>query len=205
MNASTHTTTRCAWASRGPADYLQYHDEEWSVPIHNDRQHFELLTLEGAQAGLSWLTVLRRRSGYRQAWARFDVAKIAAFDKATRERLYRDMRIIRNRLKIDATVNNAQCFLEVQAAFGSFDQYIWGFVDGQPLINHWQHAQEVPAHTPLSDQVSKDLQQRGFRFIGSTIIYAYLQAAGLVNDHTVDCFRHQALVHAARALEDASA
>ena len=185
--------TRCAWANNLPADYTQYHDEEWCVPVHDDRRHFELLTLEIAQAGLNWLTVLRRRSGYRQAWARFDVAKIAAFDEATCERLSKDIRIIRNARKVHATVNNAQRFLTLQAMFGSFDQYIWQFVEGRPIINYWEHAQEIPATTTLSDQISRDLKQRGFQLIGSTVIYAYLQAAGLVNDHTVACFRHQAL------------
>ena len=186
--------TRCAWASQGPEEYIQYHDKEWGVPIHQDAQHFELLTLEAAQAGLSWLTVLRKRAGYRQAWARYDVAKIASFDKAKRNQLYRDVRIVRNQLKVDATISNAQYFLDVQAAFGSFDAYIWRFVDGQPIINRWQHPHEVPTNTPLSDKISKDLQQRGFRFVGTTITYAYLQAAGLVNDHTTDCFlRHHTL------------
>ncbi|MEL6412811.1 MAG: DNA-3-methyladenine glycosylase I [Bacteroidota bacterium] len=184
---------RCAWTHQMPAYYIQYHDEEWGVPIHDDQQHFELLTLEGAQAGLSWQTVLKKRHGYRQAWAHYDIAQIAAFDQSTREQLYRDERIVRNRLKIDATIRNAQHFLKIQAIWGSFDSYIWRFVDGKPLINHWKHIQEVPTSTPLSDQISQDLRKRGFRFVGSTIIYAYLQAAGLVNDHTTDCFRHQAL------------
>ena len=182
---------RCAWISGAPADYVRYHDEEWGVPVHNDTLHFELLTLEGAQAGLSWLTVLRKRAGYRQAFAHFDVAKIATFDPTTCQQLYSDAQIIRNQLKIQATVHNARCFLEIQASFGSFDQYIWHFVAGQPKLNHWQHSQEVPANTQLSDQISKDLKKKGFKFLGSTIVYAYMQAAGLVNDHTVACFRHQ--------------
>lgn len=184
---------RCDWV-KPPAFYVQYHDEEWGVPVHDDQLHFELLTLESAQAGLSWLTVLSKRGGYRQAFAGFDVAQIAAFDKAKREALYQDPGIIRNRNKIQATVNNAQQFLKIQADLGSFDRYIWDFVDGQPIINHWHSYQEVPGHTKLSDQISKDLKQRGFRFIGSTIIYAYLQAAGLVNDHVVGCFRYKALI-----------
>ncbi len=182
---------RCAWAQRASEDYIRYHDEEWGVPVHNDKTHFEFLTLEGAQAGLSWLTVLRKRAGYHQAFAKFDVEKIAAFTPQTYQLLYNDDRIIRNRLKIKATINNAQCFLDIQATFGSFDQYIWRFVDGKPRINHWKNPQEVPANTPLSDQISKDLRKRGFQFIGSTIIYAYMQAVGIVNDHTVDCFRYQ--------------
>ncbi|MEM9417092.1 MAG: DNA-3-methyladenine glycosylase I [Bacteroidota bacterium] len=191
----SNTVHRCAWTKRAPEDYIRYHDEEWGVPVHDDTVHFELLTLEGAQAGLSWLTVLRKRAGYRQAFGQFDVEKIAAFDTTTCQQLYSDVRIIRNRLKIQATVNNAQCFLEIQAAFGSFDQYIWNFVDGQPQINHWKHPQEVPTHTQLSDQLSKNLKKQGFKFVGSKIVYAYMQAAGLVNDHTVDCFRHQELSH----------
>ncbi|MEL6606833.1 MAG: DNA-3-methyladenine glycosylase I [Bacteroidota bacterium] len=187
-----HTVTRCAWAQGAPEDYMHYHDEEWGVPVHDDKTHFEFLTLEGAQAGLSWLTVLRKRKGYRQAFAQFDIEKIAAFTPQTCQRLYSDTRIVRNRLKIQATVRNAQCFLEIQAACGSFDQYIWSFTDGQPRVNQWRHSREVPANTPLSDQISKDLKRRGFQFIGSTIIYAYMQAVGLVNDHTVNCFRHQA-------------
>lgn len=184
------TVTRCSWAQGAPEDYIQYHDEEWGVPVHDDRKHFEFLTLEGAQAGLSWLTVLRKRTGYQQAFSQFDVEKIAAYTPQEYQQLYNDTHIIRNRLKIQATVHNAQRFLEVQATFGSFDQYIWDFVDGQPQVNHWKHAQEVPANTSLSDQISKDLKKRGFKFIGSTIMYAYMQAVGLVNDHTVDCFRH---------------
>ncbi|XWN35141.1 MAG: DNA-3-methyladenine glycosylase I [Roseivirga sp.] len=184
---------RCAWANVAHQDYVQYHDKEWGVPVHDDTLHFELLTLEGAQAGLSWLTILRKRSGYRQAFAQFDAAKVAAFEPLQIQELCADASIVRNRLKIEATVRNAQSFLAIQAAFGSFDQYIWRFVGGKPLLNHWQHAEEVPAHTPLSDQISKDLKKRGFKFVGSTIIYAYLQSAGLVNDHTVDCFRYRAL------------
>ncbi len=184
---------RCTWVDKGQADYIQYHDEEWGLPICDDKKHFELLTLEGAQAGLSWLTVLRKRSGYRQSFAAFSVEEVAAFSKARCEQLCEDVSIVRNRLKVYATVNNAQRFLEIQASFGSFNQYIWGFVAGQPIVNNWKCSQVVPAHTPLSDQISKDLQQRGFKFVGTKIIYAYLQAAGLVNDHTVDCFRHQEL------------
>lgn len=182
------TVDRCVWAQGAPEDYTRYHDEEWGVPVHDDKTHFEFLTLEGAQAGLSWLTVLRKRAGYRQAFAQFDVAKIAAFTPQTYQQLYDDGRIIRNRLKIQATINNAQRFLDIQTAFGSFDQYIWHFVDGQPQNNHWKDPQEVPANTPISDKISKDLKKRGFQFIGSTIIYAYMQAVGLVNDHTTNCF-----------------
>lgn len=191
---SIHPTlnrSRCAWAQGAPDDYVRYHDEEWGVPIHDDKAHFEFLTLEGAQAGLSWLTVLRKREGYRQAFEQFDAKKIAAYTPQACQQLYKDARIIRNQLKIQSTVHNAQRFLEIQATFGSFDKYIWEFVGGQPQINHWKHQEEVPDHTQLSDQISKDLKKKGFKFIGSKIIYAYIQAAGLVNDHSVDCFRHQ--------------
>lgn len=191
MQESSPNKDRCVWANKTFEDYIRYHDEEWGVPIHDDTAHFELLTLEGAQAGLSWLTVLRKREGYRQAFSQFAVEKIAAFDASRCQQLYNDARIIRNQLKIQATVHNARCFLEIQATFGSFDQYIWGFVDGKPKQNYWQHHQEVPDHTPLSDQISKDLKKKGFKFAGNKIIYAYMQAAGLVNDHIADCFRHQ--------------
>lgn len=184
---------RCDWV-KPPAFYIQYHDEEWGVPVRDDRLHFELLTLESAQAGLSWLTVLSKRAGYRQAFARFDVAKVANFDKAKLEALYQDPGIIRSKSKIRATINNAQQFLKIQAELGSFNDYIWNFVEGQSIINHWHSYQEAPGHTKLSDQISKDLKQRGFQFIGSTTIYAYLQAAGLVNDHIVTCFRYRELI-----------
>jgi DNA-3-methyladenine glycosylase I len=154
-------------------------------------QHFEILTLEGAQAGLNWLTVLRRRFGYRKVFARFDVEKVAAFSPEKCLEIRKDIRIIRNQLKIDSTVNNAKCFLEVQAEFGSFDKYIWGFVGGKPLVNQWENHSELPAQTELSGRIADDLKERGFRLVGPTIIYAYLQAAGLVNDHTIDCFRHK--------------
>lgn len=184
---------RCDWAAR-PDFYIQYHDEEWGVPVHDDRLHFELLTLEGAQAGLRWLTVLGKRAGYRQAFAGFDVAKIATFDRARLDALCQDPGIVRSRRKIQATINNAQQFLEIQAESGSFDDYIWNFVDGQPIVNHWHSYQAAPGHTKLSDQITKDLKERRFQFIGSTTIYAYLQAAGLVNDHIVTCFRYRELI-----------
>ena len=183
---------RCDWVK--PLDfYIRYHDEEWGVPVHEDKRHFELLTLEGAQAGLSWQTVLSKRAGYRQAFAGFDVAKIATFDRSKLEALCQDPDIVRNRRKIQATIKNAQQFLKIQAESGSFDAYLWDFVDGHPIVNHWRSHQEVPGHTTLSDQIAKDLKQRGFQFIGSTTVYAYLQAAGLVNDHLVTCFRYRAL------------
>ncbi len=179
--------TRCAWVGERP-HFIRYHDEEWGVPIHNDQRHFEMLLLEGAQAGLTWETILLRREGYRQAFGGFDPLKVARFTGRTKAALLKNAGIIRNRLKIDAAVTNAQSFLAVQADYGSFDRYVWRFVDGHPKVNRWKTTSQVPATTPESDALSKDLKRRGFRFVGSTIIYAYMQAAGLVNDHTVDCF-----------------
>lgn len=167
---------------------IRYHDTEWGRPVHQDHMLFEMLILEGAQAGLSWDTVLRRRDGYRQAFAGFDPVKVARFDRTKKAALLRDTRIIRNRLKIDAAVSNAQAFLAVQNAFGSFDAYLWQFVGGRPIVNRWKHASEIPASTRESDQLSRDLRQRGFRFVGSTIMYAFMQAVGMVNDHTAECF-----------------
>lgn len=181
---------RCGWAGSDPV-YVAYHDQEWGVPLHDDQRLFELLILEGAQAGLSWITVLKRREGYRRAFDNFDPARVATFDGEKQAELLVDAGIIRNRLKIDSAVTNARAFLDVQAAFGSFDAYLWRFVDGHPLQNRRQGA--VPASTPLSDRLSKDLKQRGFRFVGTTICYAYMQAVGMVNDHTVDCFRWKEL------------
>jgi DNA-3-methyladenine glycosylase I len=167
---------------------IRYHDTEWGRPVHHDRRLFEMLLLEGAQAGLSWDTVLRRREGYRQAFANFDPVKIAHFDRRTKAALLRDARIIRNRLKFEAAVTNAQAFLAVQDAVGSFDAYVWSFVGGSPIVNRWRRASEIPATSRESDHLSNDLRQRGFRFVGSTIVYAFMQAVGLVNDHTVECF-----------------
>jgi len=178
---------RCPWAPPDDALYLRYHDEEWGRPVHDDRQLFEMLILEGAQAGLSWSTILHKRAGYRRAFAKFDPRKVARFDARRRGALRRDPRIVRNRLKIDATVSNAHAFLAVQREFGSFERYLWSFVAGKPLLNRPRVGQ-VPARTALSDRLSKDLLKRGFRFVGSTIIYAYLQAVGVVNDHTRGCF-----------------
>ena len=182
---------RCGWAT-GPW-LAPYHDEEWGVPVHDDRRHFELLVLEGAQAGLSWLTVLKRRDGYRQAFADFDPAKVARFTEKKAESLMGDPGIIRHRQKIHATIGNAGHFLAVQEELGSFDDYLWGFVDGQPVVNRWPAIGQVPATSALSDAVSADLRRRGFRFVGSTICYAYLQAAGIVNDHLTTCFRYDEL------------
>jgi len=179
---------RCYWAGNDPV-YIAYHDREWGVALHDDRQLFEFLILEGAQAGLSWITILKRRDGYRRAFAGFDPAKVAAFDQQKQAELLADSGIIRNRLKIASTIGNARAFLKVQAEFGSFDAYLWRFVDGKPLQNSWRSHADIPASTPLSDALSKDLKRRGFRFVGSTICYALMQAVGMVNDHTVDCFR----------------
>ena len=183
---------RCPWATSDPA-YLAYHDEEWGVPLHDDRRIFEMLVLEGAQAGLSWLTILKRRDAYRRAFDRFDPRVVAGYDADRTARLLTDDGIIRNRLKIKSAVKNARAFLDVQAEFGSFDSYIWRFVDGRPVQNAWTRLEEVPARTAASDALSKDLKARGFSFVGSTICYAHMQATGMVNDHVVGCFRHGAV------------
>lgn len=183
--------SRCAWAGDKP-HMIRYHDREWGRPVHNDCKHFEMLLLEGAQAGLTWDTVLRKRSGYRRAFAGFDPKKVARFTTMKRKQLLMDPGIIRNRLKIDAAVTNAQAFLAVQKAFGSFDRYVWAFVGGKPKINRWRWMKQVPATSSESDALSKDLKKRGFRFVGSTIIYAYMQAIGMVDDHTTGCFVKQA-------------
>jgi DNA-3-methyladenine glycosylase I len=183
--------TRCDWAGSDEL-MLAYHDEEWGVPSHDDRHLFEMLTLEGAQAGLSWSTILRKREGYRQAFAGFDPAVVARFERKHVERLLDDPGIVRNRLKVESTVNNARCVLEVQADLGSLDAYLWGFVDGEPVVNSWRTLAEIPAETDLSKAISKDLKRRGFRFIGPTVIYAFMQTVGMVDDHTVDCFRYRA-------------
>lgn len=186
------TRTRCPWGETHPL-YVSYHDAEWGVPQHDDVKLFEMLLLEGAQAGLSWLTVLKKREGYRRAFSQFDPHKIARYDARKIERLLANDQIIRNRLKINAAVTNARAFLAVQAAFGSFDRYIWRFVDGRPIRNAWTTLTQVPARTSESDALSKDLKSRGFTFVGSTICYAHMQATGMVNDHLVDCFRHRAV------------
>jgi DNA-3-methyladenine glycosylase I len=168
---------------------LAHHDEEWGTPSHDDRHLFELLTLEGAQAGLSWSTILNKREGYRRAFAGFDPAVVARFTAKDVERLLADPGIVRNRLKVESTVNNAARVLEVQGADGSLDAYLWGFVDGAPIVNNWRSLSEIPAETELSKAISKDLKKRGFRFVGPTVIYAFMQSVGMVDDHTVDCFR----------------
>ena len=182
---------RCSWP-RSELDIL-YHDREWGVPQHDDRMLFELLTLEGAQAGLSWSTILRKRDAYREAFANFDVARVARFTPARVEKLMLNAGIVRNRLKIESTITNARAFLRVMKAEGSFDEYLWRFVDGKPLDNHREGHGIIPARTAESDALSRDLQKRGFRFVGSTICYAFMQAVGMVNDHTVDCFRYREL------------
>ena len=184
---TSDSKTRCGWVG-GKPHFIAYHDQEWGMPIHDDRKHFEMLLLEGAQAGLTWETILLRRDGYRRAFAEFDPEKVARFTAKKKAVLLKNPGIIRNRLKVDSAVTNAQAFLTVQEEFGSFDRYVWQFVGGKPKVNHWTRMSQVPATSPESDALSKDLKKRGFRFVGSTIIYAYLQAAGLVNDHTIDCF-----------------
>ena len=179
---------RCQWAGTDPL-MVAYHDEEWGAPVHDDRLLFEFLVLEGAQAGLSWSTILSKRENYRQAFEGFDPARVARYSEEQVARLLADPGIVRNRLKIAAAIGNARAFLAVQEEFGSFDAYIWRFVDGRPVRNTWRSMEEIPARTPQSDALSKDLIRRGFKFVGSTICYAHMQATGMVNDHTVDCFR----------------
>ena len=182
---------RCAWASGELS--VRYHDEEWGVPVHDDRTLFEFLILEGAQAGLSWNTILNKRENYRKAFDGFDAKRIARYDRRKVDRLLRDPGIVRNKLKIASTIANAKAFLRVQKEFGSFDRYIWQFVDGRPRVNSPKSMKQVPARTPESDAMSKDLKKRGFNFVGSTIGYAFMQAVGMVNDHIVDCFRYRPL------------
>ena len=183
---------RCPWADPSKPDYLAYHDEEWGVPVHDDRKLFEFIVLESAQAGLSWYTILRKREGYRQAFDAFDPEKISRYDDQKVAELLANPAIVRNRLKVLATINNAHRFLAIQAEFGSFDAYLWRFVGGKTLVNAWHTLAECPATTPESDALSKDLKQRGFKFMGSTVCYAYMQAVGLVKDHLLDCFRYGA-------------
>ena len=185
-------TIRCAWCSPDPL-YRAYHDKEWGVPLHDERTLFELLTLEGAQAGLSWFTILKKREGYRRAFHEFDAERIARYTEADVARLMADAGIVRNRLKIEATISNARATLALREAGDGLDGYFWNFVDGRPIVNAPADLSQVPASTPLSDAISKDLKKRGFRFVGSTIVYAHMQAMGLVNDHTTDCFRYAEL------------
>lgn len=184
-------TRRCAWAAAEPS--IAYHDAEWGVPVHDDRRLFEFLILEGAQAGLSWETILRKREHYRKVFDRFDPVKVAGYNRRKLDSLLGDAGIVRNRLKLESAIGNARAFLAVQEEFTSFDRYLWRFTDGEPLLNRWRRIEDVPATTPQSDALSRDLKSRGFRFVGSTICYAFMQAVGMVNDHTTDCFRHAAL------------
>ena len=193
MNMKNHSQdgkVRCDWCFSDPI-YIKYHDEEWGVPIHDDKKLFEFLVLEGAQAGLSWLTILKRRKGYKQAFANFNVDKVAKFTKRDVERLIKFEGIIRNRLKIESTITNAQAFLDIQEEFGSFDNYSWRFVDGKTIINKRRSIKDIPPTSKESDVFSKDLKQRGFKFVGSTIMYAHMQAVGMVNDHLTSCFRYK--------------
>lgn len=181
---------RCAWAGDSPI-YIAYHDKEWGRPVHDDIRLFEMLVLEGMQAGLNWLTVLKKRENFREAFDGFDPAKVALYDETKIQELLANEGIIRNRLKVNAAVTNAKAFLEVQEKYGSFDQYIWAYVKHTPIKNHWKRMEEMPATTPLSDRISKDLKKMGFKFVGSTIVYAFMQATGMVNDHVTDCFVYQ--------------
>ena len=189
MTPKADAPSRCQWAGGGPL-MLAYHDTEWGVPVHDDRTLFEFLTLEGAQAGLSWETILKKRENYRRAFDNFDAARIARYSERDVERLLADAGIVRNRLKVAATVNNAQRFLEAREEFGSFDEYIWRFVGGRPIKNSFRAVSEMPAKTEESEAMSKELRRRGFKFVGPTICYAFMQAVGMVNDHTIGCFRY---------------
>lgn len=184
---------RCGWASLDNPLYRDYHDREWGVPLHDDRRIFEYLVLEGFQAGLSWATILAKRGNFRKAFDRFDPEKVARYDRAKVRLLMSDSGIVRNELKVRATIQNAKAFLEVQREFGRFDHYVWEFVGNRPMVNRWRRLSEIPARTPESNRMSKDLFSRGFRFVGPTICYAHMQATGMVNDHLVDCFRHEEL------------
>ena len=185
--------SRCDWCGNDPL-YVKYHDEEWGVPVHDDRVHFEMLVLEGAQAGLSWLTVLRKRENYRKAFDNFDVNKVAKYSEKKIEKLLQNPGIIRNRLKVRSAITNAQAFIKIQKEFGSFDKYIWQFVNNKPIINKWKKVSDLPATSKESDALSKDLKKRGFKFVGSTIIYAHMQSIGMVNDHITSCFRYEEVI-----------
>ena len=189
---SAPAPVRCIWCL-GDELYLSYHDEEWGAPLHDDQKLFEFLVLEGAQAGLSWITVLKKRPAYQQAFDNFDFTRVAEYDERKIRNLLHNPGIIRNELKIRSAVRNARAFLRVREEFGAFDKYIWGFVNGWPIQNAWRHNAEIPAQTPLSNKISKDMKRRGFNFVGPTIVYAHMQATGMVNDHTTDCFRYDEL------------
>jgi DNA-3-methyladenine glycosylase I len=190
MTTVINSPTRCPWLDCTKPDYVKYHDEEWGVPVYDDKKMFEFIVLESAQAGLSWYTILKRRAGYKKAFADFDVEKVAQFDETKIEQLMQDSAIIRNRAKIKAAIGNAKAFIAIQQQFGSFCNYLWGYVDNKPIINNRENLADYPATSALSDKISKDLKQRGFAFFGSTICYAHLQACGLVNDHSRQCFLH---------------
>ena len=179
---------RCLWVPLNDLLYVQYHDEEWGIPVHDDNALFEMLVLEGMQAGLSWIIVLRKREGYRKAFDNFNIDKILSYNQTKIEKLVQNPEIIRHRLKINSVIQNAKAFREIQNEYGSFDKFIWSYVDNKPVIGHWKKIQNIPTTTPLSDKISKDLKKRGFKFVGSTIIYSFMQAIGMVNDHTTDCF-----------------
>jgi DNA-3-methyladenine glycosylase I len=191
---------RCPWLDETKQDYVEYHDQEWGVPVLDDRTLFEFLVLESAQAGLSWYTILKRRDGYRRAFANFDVEKVAAFTEVDELRLQQDTGIIRNKLKISSTITNAQYFIEIQKEFGSFSDYLWSFTDHKVLVSSYKALEDYPATSKVSDALSKDLKKRGFKFVGSTIIYAFLQAAGLINDHSLNCYRRQEVIDSYQAL-----
>ena len=191
MRSATLTHKRCSWASVDGAMLLQYHDREWGVPVHNERKHFEGLVLSGAQAGLSWSLVLKKREGYRRAFDKFDPEKVAHYSERQIQKLASDPAIIRNRMKIEAAVRNARAFLKIQEEFRDFDSYCWRFVGGRPKLNHWKATRQIPATSPESEAFSKDLKHRGFSFVGPTVVYAYMQAVGMVNDHVVECFRYR--------------
>ena len=193
-NQSDHEKIRCSWCT-GNDLYKQYHDEEWGVPLHDDSKLFEFLVLESFQSGLSWLTVLKKRENFRKAFDDFDPVKVSYYGEKEIIRLMNDAGIIRNLLKIKAALNNAQRFLEIQHELGSFDRYIWRFVDFKPIVNTWKHLSEVPARTELSDLIAQDMKKKGFKFIGSTVIYSHMQATGMVNDHVLNCYRHNALIY----------
>ena len=198
MRKPSTSKRRCPWVDLTKLDYLEYHDYEWGVPVHDDRSIFEFLTLEGAQAGLSWYTVLRKREAYRKAFRQFDPERVARYGKKELKSLLNNPGIIRNQQKIVAAITNAQCFLEVQAEFGSFDRYIWRFVNGKPIVHKLKRLKDYPATNAESDALSKDLKQRGFKFVGSTICYAHMQATGMINDHVVDCFRRREIIDSHR-------
>lgn len=202
MRASDNTKIiRCGWNTFDDPLYRAYHDEEWGVPVYDDGKIFEFLVLESAQAGLSWATVLRKRENYRRAFARFDPVKVSQFTHRDVERLLGDAGIIRNRLKIEAAVNNAKQFLKIQKEHGTFSKYIWAFVGGKPKVNRWKNIKDLPAVTPESEALARDLKKRGFKFLGPTVMYAHMQATGMVNDHTVDCFRHKEITAQIRSLK----